>query len=44
MDGIRSLTLYDHSSALLIREEDEASLRVVAEQIAWTKARASGLG
>ena len=23
LDGIRSLTLYDHSSALLIREEDE---------------------
>ena len=38
LDGIRSLTLYDHSSALLIREEDDASLRVVAEQIAWTKA------
>src|SRR5262249_58815782 len=39
LDGIRSLTLYDHSSALLIREENEASLRVVAEQIAWTKAK-----
>jgi hypothetical protein len=39
LDGIRSLTLYDHSSALLIREEGEPSLRVVAEQIAWTKAK-----
>src|SRR5687768_2095409 len=38
LDGIRSLTLYDHSSALIIREEDGTSLRVVAEQIAWTKA------
>jgi two-component system, NtrC family, sensor kinase len=44
MDGIRSLTLYDHSSALLIREEDEPSLRVVAEQIAWTKAKSDRIG
>lgn len=44
LDGIRSLTLYDHSSALLIREEDGASLRVVAEQIAWTKARSDRIG
>ena len=27
MDGIRSLTLFDHSSALLVREADQASLR-----------------
>jgi len=33
LDGIRSLTLYDHSSALLIREEGEASLRVVDRRI-----------
>ena len=44
LDGIRSLTLYDHSSALLIREENEASLRVVAEQIAWTKAKSERIG
>ena len=44
MDGIRSLTLYDHSSALLIREKDEPSLRVVAEQIAWTKAKSERIG
>jgi signal transduction histidine kinase len=44
LDGIRSLTLYDHSSALLIREDDQASLRVVAEQIAWTKARSERVG
>jgi two-component system NtrC family sensor kinase len=44
MDGIRSLTLYDHSSALLIREEREPSLRVVAEQIAWTKAKSERIG
>jgi signal transduction histidine kinase len=44
MDGIRSLTLYDHSSALLIREEGEPSLRLVAEQIAWTKAKSERIG
>lgn len=44
LDGIRSLTRYDHSSALLIREEDEAALRVVAEQIAWTKAKSERIG
>ena len=44
LDGIRSLTLYDHSSALLIREEDESALRVVAEQIAWTKAKSERIG
>jgi two-component system, NtrC family, sensor kinase len=44
MDGIRSLTLYDHSSALLIREADDASLQVVAEQIAWTKAKSERIG
>lgn len=44
LDGIRSLTLYDHSSALLIREEDERVLRVVAEQIAWTKAKSERIG
>jgi signal transduction histidine kinase len=44
LDGIRSLTRYDHSSALLIREEDDASLRVVAEQIAWTKAKSERIG
>jgi signal transduction histidine kinase len=44
LDGLRSLTLYDHSSALLIREENDASLRVVAEQIAWTKAKSERIG
>jgi two-component system NtrC family sensor kinase len=44
LDGLRSLTRYDHSSALLIREDVEASLRVVAEQIAWTKAKSERIG
>jgi signal transduction histidine kinase len=43
LDGIRSLTHYDHSSALLIREDDGA-LRLVAEQIAWTKAKSRRIG
>jgi signal transduction histidine kinase len=44
LDGIRSLTRYDHSSALFIREDDQAALRLVAEQIAWTKARSRRIG
>ena len=44
LDGLRSLTLYDHSSALLIRQDGEPSLRVVAEQIAWTKAKSERIG
>jgi signal transduction histidine kinase len=44
LDGLRSLTHYDHSSALLIRQEDDASLRLVAEQIAWTKAKSRRIG
>jgi signal transduction histidine kinase len=44
LDGLRSLTVYDHSSALLIREEEPSSLRVVAEQIAWTKAKSERIG
>src|SRR6267378_2506890 len=44
MDGIRSLTHYDHSSALLIREESDPALRIVAEQIAWTKAKSPRIG
>ena len=44
LDGLRSLTHYDHSSALLIRENGEDTLRVVAEQISWTKARSHRIG
>src|SRR5712691_6911438 len=44
LDGLRSLTQYDHSSALLIREEGDPSLRLVAEQIAWTKAKSQRIG
>ena len=44
LDGLRSLTHYDHSSALYIRDEPDAALRLVAEQIAWKKARSRRIG
>ena len=44
LDGLRSLTRYDHSSAVLIRQEGDPALRLVAEQIAWTKAKSQRIG
>ncbi len=44
LDGLRSLTQYDHSSALLIRKEDDPALVLVAEQIAWAKAKSHRIG
>jgi len=44
LDGLRSLTHYDHSSALFIRDEPDSALRLVAEQIAWKKARSRRIG
>jgi signal transduction histidine kinase len=44
LHGLRSLTQYDHSSALLIREEGASPLEIVAEQIAWTKAKSQRIG
>ena len=44
LDGLRSLTHYDHSSALFIRDESDGALRLVAEQIAWKKARSRRIG
>ena len=44
LDGLRSLTHYDHSSALLIRDEHEPELVLVAEQIAWVKAKSRRIG
>ena len=42
--GLRSLTHYDHSSALFIRDEDDSALQLVAEQIAWKKAGSRRIG
>jgi signal transduction histidine kinase len=44
LDGLRTLTRYDHSSALLVCEEDARFLRLEAEQIAWTKAKSQRIG
>ena len=44
LHGLRSLTRYDHSSALLIAEEDGRRLVLHAEQIAWTKGRSRRVG
>ena len=43
LHGLRALTNYDHSSALLICDPEENELEIVAEQIAWLKAKAVGL-
>jgi signal transduction histidine kinase len=44
LHGIRSLTAYDHSAALLIHDPDLGVLEVVAEQIAWRKAKGENVG
>jgi two-component system NtrC family sensor kinase len=44
LHGLRSLTNYDHSSALLICDRRENTLEVVAEQIAWFKGKSRRIG
>jgi two-component system NtrC family sensor kinase len=44
LHGLRSLTRYDHSSALLICDRRENSLELVAEQIAWLKGKSRRIG
>jgi len=44
LHGLRSLTRYDHSSALLIAEDDGARLVLHAEQVAWIKAKSRRIG
>src|SRR5215469_13958757 len=44
LHGLRSLTHYDHSSALLICDHRENALEVVAEQIAWLKGKSRRIG
>jgi len=43
LDGLRSLTRYDHSSALLIKD-DSGLLQLAAEQIAWVKGKSRRIG
>jgi two-component system NtrC family sensor kinase len=44
LHGLRSLTYYDHSASLLISRDGSEALELVAEQIAWTKARSKRIG
>src|SRR5262249_18203520 len=44
LHGLRTLTRYDHSSALLIAEEDEGHLVLHAEQVAGTKGKSRRIG
>lgn len=44
LHGLRSLTHYDHSSALLICDRRGHALEVVAEQIAWLKGKSRRIG
>ncbi len=43
LHGLRSLTRYDHSASLFIAQQGEA-LELVAEQIAWAKAKSRRIG
>lgn len=44
LHGLRTLTGYDHSAALLIGREDASEIEIVAEQIAWTKGKSRRVG
>jgi signal transduction histidine kinase len=44
LHGLRSLTDYDHSAALLIYEDATQTLEVAAEQIAWQKRKSRQIG
>jgi signal transduction histidine kinase len=44
LHGIRSLTEYDHSAALLMCDHDGGSMEIVAEQIAFEKRKSENVG
>ncbi len=44
LHGMRSLIRYDHSASLLLARDDKQTLELVAEQIAWTKAKSRKIG
>jgi signal transduction histidine kinase len=44
LHGLRSLTAYDHSAALLTYDAELDTLEVVAEQVAWQKAKGRHVG
>jgi signal transduction histidine kinase len=44
LDALRSLTRYDHSSAVLMNDGTNGALELVAEQIAWRKGKSERIG
>ncbi|MFO0838063.1 MAG: ATP-binding protein [Phycisphaerae bacterium] len=44
LHGLRTITRYDHSSALLIGDDDESALELVAEQLACVKGKSRYIG
>jgi signal transduction histidine kinase len=44
LHGLRTLTAYDHSAALLTYDAESDALEVVAEQVAWQKAKGCNVG
>jgi signal transduction histidine kinase len=44
LHGLRSLTAYDHSAALLTFDPETDALEIVAEQVAWQKAKGRNVG
>lgn len=44
LHGLRSLVGYDHSAALLTLDNESRTLEVVAEQVAWRKAKSQQVG
>ena len=44
LHGLRSLTRYDHSASLFIARQGSEAIELVAEQIAWTKAKSRRIG
>jgi two-component system NtrC family sensor kinase len=44
LHGLRSLTYYDHSASLFISRDGKEAFELVAEQIAWAKARSKRIG
>ncbi len=44
LHGLRALTGYDHSSALLVCSDDGQSLELMAEQLAWSKGKSQRIG
>jgi signal transduction histidine kinase len=44
LDGLHTLTHYDHSSGLLIADPARERLTLVAEQVAWRKGKSTRIG